>query len=362
MDSLWRVAGCAFDLAIVDNASDDGSLDVILGYLRGKPGREVCTDYVIWREAKLPVVTFKVSRRDVGLKDFVVHVVAADRNYGFPGGCNIGLKIAREAGAEYALFLNNDTIVDSNFLLPLVAIADEDLNIGLAGSKVYFHEPPNVVQTAGVRIRWLLGRFDNFGDEPDHGQFDVPGDRDAVYATSMLVRLSMVQNIGALDETFVFGIEEYDFCARARKAGYRVVYVPDSRVWHKGGRSAAKLATRPEAFSAIRASRGFLGFRYQATLFRKHLPFPIFVVPILFRTASMLISFTGVVALVIVGKISLSGTPKVGGVDRLHRMDVEDFLARFLPSLRVGRRPPLKPPREPGHATNPSDASKQAGH
>jgi len=336
LDSLLKVVGCPFDLVVVDNASDDGSLDVIRRHVRALGGRLAASEPISWKGRWLDCDVFQVPRHVPEEGDLTLYLVASDFNYGFPGGNNIGIELAYRRGAEYVVLLNNDTVVDPNFLEELVKVADRDASIGIAGSKVYYYDSPRVIQTAGVTVNWILGRFNNLGNQVDCGQFDTAAVRDVVYATSMLVRTSMLEDIGGLEESFVFGIEEYDLCVRATRAGYRVVYVPTSRIWHKGGRSAAKLAFRPETFAMIKSSRGFLGLRYEIALFKKHLPFPLYIIPILSRTIALTLSFARILVLILAGKESVSGATHRGGVDKLRRMDAEKLLRRILPFLDRG--------------------------
>ncbi len=330
--SLLKVADPEFDLIVVDNGSDDGSVMALERSFQAIAAEVDAPSSAKWHGRALNVRRYRLkeSQDPKGLRS--IHFIEADQNYGFPGGNNIGISYARAMHAQYVVLLNNDTVVEPSFLAGLVQVAEADSSIGLVGSKVYYYDAPKTVQTVGVRVHWLLGRFDNIGNEEDRGQFDTMLDRDAIYATSMLARCSMLNEIGDLDESFVFGIEEYDLCKRATNGGFRVVYAPGSRIWHKGGRSAAKLAARPEAIAMIQSSRGFLGLKYEAAIFKKHLPFPLYSIPIALRAASILVGFGRTLVLVSSNRVSFSGRAHVGGVDRLLRFDAESVLNMLFPS------------------------------
>jgi GT2 family glycosyltransferase len=208
------------------------------------------------------------------------HFIHNDENLGYPEGNNVGIRYAMDKGAEYAVLLNSDIIVDPDYLTALVDVAESDERIGIVGSKVLFYHQPNVIQTAGGKINWWLGRIKNYGG-PDTGQYDKIMERDYVYGTCMLIKRQVIERIGGLDPQFFFSIEEYDYCPRARQAGFKTMYAPKSRIWHKKGASAKKLGERPETLALISRKAGLLMWKYHWKLFQKHLPTPFFIIPFL---------------------------------------------------------------------------------
>jgi GT2 family glycosyltransferase len=329
LDSLRNVDYGNFEIVIVDNGSTDNSLAAIRAFLTRQ--KAVCsgTTKFGWKDGWLPMETYLLPASSEG-PSLPVVLIAANKNYGFPGGNNIGITLAKEAHSEYVVLLNNDTVVDPVFLRSLVAVASADDRIGIAGSKVYYYDDPQLIQTAGGDIHWLTGRFENYGDQIDRGQWDAVVERDVVYANGMLVRASLLERLGGLDEFFVFGIEEYDLCVRAKKAGFRTVYAPTARIWHKGGRSAAKLVNHPETLAMLMRNRGLLGFTYEVTFFKKHLGYPLAVVPIAFRTTSILLGLFRNVAFIVIRKKPSKSPMENGGVGRLRRLEAEQLIRRFL--------------------------------
>ena len=251
LESLKKITFPNYEVVVVDNASSGNDVQVI---------REKYADYI--------------------------HVIANDKNYGFSEGNNIGMRYALEKQSEYVLLLNNDTVVDPNFLTELVNVAEEDRMVGIAGAKLYFYDYPNRLWHVGGSVNWYLGRFKSYGvNEEDLGQYDQLADRDYVYATAMLIRKSVIDAISLLDPAFFFGIEEYDYCHRAKKAGFRVVYVPKAKVWHKIGASRKKLASYPETQKLVTREAGFTGQKNLWRILRKHSP-PLFF-PFAFARATM---------------------------------------------------------------------------
>lgn len=196
--SLQQVTYSAVDIILVDNGSTDGSG----GRLHNEfPG-------IIYR--------------------------ALDRNAGFAGGNNIGMQIALEQNADYIMLLNNDTIVDKGFIEPLVELAEFDRHIAVQCCKIYFYTEPENFWYAG-------GLFDIDKAIPSHrgmherdaGQFDRVEDTDFASGCMFFMRSSAVRNVGLLDDSLFIYFEDSDWCVRARKQGYRVVYNPKATILHK---------------------------------------------------------------------------------------------------------------------------------
>lgn len=156
--------------------------------------------------------------------------IQLDRNYGFTIANNIG---GQSAKGEYIIFLNVDTIVDSNWLGPLVASLDEDPSVGAAQSKL--------LQIDSCRIDSLGGFITPFGTVLSRGygelDRDIPGVQEIFYskAAAMITRRSLWERTGGFDPIFHLYYQETDYCWRLWSMGYRVICVPDSKVWHAGG-------------------------------------------------------------------------------------------------------------------------------
>jgi GT2 family glycosyltransferase len=328
VESLLRVDYPSFGVAIVDNASKDGSLVRLRSYLLNRGGTQREEKVLMWKGTPLTAQKYSLlgARGPIDL-----FLIAADQNYGFPGGNNIGIALGQSLAFDAMLLLNNDTVVDEKFLSELARAMSAEPKVGIAGSKVYYYDFPKIVQTAGGMIRWYSGRFQNYGNRPDLGQFDSQSDRDFVYATSMLVSSQVFQKVGNLDEFFVFGIEEFDFCTRAKDAGFRILYVPSSRVWHKGGRSAAKLASDPETLEQIMRNRGVLGLKYEIVFFRKHLGYPTAVLPVYVRLMYILFGLCRDLVLSLGNREALTKLGSRSGVGKLHLLEVQELFKSLMP-------------------------------
>jgi len=164
-----------------------------------------------------------------------IRLIVNDKNSGFAGGCNIGIKDALARGADYVVLLNNDTVVAPDFLEGLVRVAQSDKRVGIAGGKVFCYELPELIWFAGGIINYRTGRTPIRGSgEADKGQFDEIMRVDWISGCFMFISRDVLQAVGMLDERFFFGWEDVDLCVRAARKGFKVLFVPESRIWHKG--------------------------------------------------------------------------------------------------------------------------------
>jgi len=171
-----------------------------------------------------------------------VGIVENGRNLGVAGGRNVGIEIAlnriRGGGddaPEYVLFLDNDTVVDRGFITEMIAAHRSDPSIGVLTSKIYYLGDPDRIWAAGGRLRFSQCKVYIRGEgERDSGQYDEISDIDWALGSVFLVTRMALEDVGKFDPAFgVYCGEEVDWCIRARKLGYRIVYVPKSKVWHR---------------------------------------------------------------------------------------------------------------------------------
>ena len=173
-----------------------------------------------------------------------IHLIENDRNYGFAGGANIGMRYAlNNYSPEYLLLLNNDTVVAPGFLNQLIKLAESDASIGIVGPKVYKYNSANCIDSIGARLNMWTGQVDFLAyTHIDTGQYDDQLEVDWV-GPCILMKSGMVQNIGLYDESYFFYWEDVDYCIRAKKAGYKVMFLPEAKIWHKRGKSSEKMAS-----------------------------------------------------------------------------------------------------------------------
>src|ERR1044071_9911170 len=158
-----------------------------------------------------------------------VFSIQAKSNLGFAKGCNLGIE---NSSGEYIVLLNNDTVVDPNWLRELVSIAEADKSVAIVGSKLLFMQNPNVIQNASSYLTDKGDGGDLRAHQPDEGQYDTTREVMAVCGASMLIKRTLIEEIGALDEDFFAYYEELDLCYRARLYGKKIIFAPKSFVYH----------------------------------------------------------------------------------------------------------------------------------
>lgn len=184
-------------------------------------------------------------------------------NLGYAGGNNVGIRHALAHGHDYVFVLNNDTIVEPDFLTHAVAVAESDAAIGVVGIKIMAWDQPGHVWVAYGRVTYrqsLIGLVGYY--EPDDGRYDQQCDVDWVPGTAMLFSRRALECVGLFDEAFFAYHEDVDWCTLARERGFRVVFAPGARIHHKGHRSSGG--------KGYVTPRQYLGGRNMVLFVRKH--------------------------------------------------------------------------------------------
>lgn len=160
-----------------------------------------------------------------------VQILRPERNLGFAEGCTWGMAVAVERGADFVLLLNNDAVVDPGFLGPLVGAMGRS-DAGLASPQIVRLDRPEQAWYLGGSFSWWSG-IPRQGHRRPPVSLDSPP-RDVDYATgcAMLVHPSLMQRVGSFDVEFFAYCEDLDLSIRARRAGYRILFVPESLVYH----------------------------------------------------------------------------------------------------------------------------------
>jgi GT2 family glycosyltransferase len=175
-----------------------------------------------------------------------ITILKSDKNLGFAGGNNIGIRHALDRLAGFIWLLNNDTKPTPDALSALVAKAIANDQLGAVASICYYADSPTRVQVwGGTRVNLWLGRSRNATEAQKDEWFD------ALYGASLLIRSTAFEDVGLLDPEFFFYCEETEFCLRLRKKEWGIAVAPHSIVLHKAGASAgSNLMLRDRYFTA----------------------------------------------------------------------------------------------------------------
>lgn len=151
-------------------------------------------------------------------------------NLGFGAACNQGMDLA---SGELIVLLNQDTQLSPAWLAAVqMAITPPD--VGIVGCKIYY-EDGVTIQHAGAWVEWPLGIVHHYGvGEVDTGQWDKPGPVEIVTFAAVAIRRKVVEAVGSFDPGFGLGYyEDVDYCLRARKAGFQILYTPRATLRHQ---------------------------------------------------------------------------------------------------------------------------------
>src|SRR4051794_27519765 len=175
-------------------------------------------------------------------------------NRGFASGCNIG---ARHGRAPYVLLLNPDAVISAGGLAALVDVLDRNDEVGLCAPKILEADGSlEHSQRYFPRLRTTFAQafFAHrvFPDAPwadelvrRPASYAEAGSPDWVSGACMLIRRSLLEELGGLDEGFFLYGEDIDLCRRVRKAGWDIRFVPAATVTHLGGASGPRPRLRP---------------------------------------------------------------------------------------------------------------------
>lgn len=168
-----------------------------------------------------------------------VKIIQNDKNYGYAKGYNVGLdKIL----SEYLVLINNDVEVTENWLEPMLQGLETNNEIGSCQPKILSYENKDSFEYAGacggyldfLNYPFCRGRiFDHI--EKDRGQYNKPKEIFWSSGACMMIRNEVFKKAGGFDETFFAHMEEIDLCWRIKGLNYSNFFFPDSKVYHLGG-------------------------------------------------------------------------------------------------------------------------------
>jgi GT2 family glycosyltransferase len=248
LDSIYRISYPNYEVIVVDNGSKNESIEKIKKYCRDK----ICTNSKLIQnpseQNNKPIEIIEYTKKELELvkkretknQSFSrkLIMIKNEKNMGFAEGNNIAMRYALKAlNPDYILLLNNDTVVDKEFLNEALDVAKSDEKIGIVGPKVYYYclkGRKDIINFAGGKLDMWKGHAYHIGwNEADKGQYDKIQKVDYVEGSALLVKRDVIEKIGLIDKNYFAYWEEIDFCTRAYNEGYYSVYVPRSKIWHK---------------------------------------------------------------------------------------------------------------------------------
>lgn len=245
LQSLFQIDYTNFEVIIVDNGSENDSISRIRDFSDGK--LKINSKFYDFRldNTLINLIEYQEDELEFHRKlssDILdsrhLILIKNKKNYGFAMGNNLAIVFALEfLQPHYILLLNNDVVVEKHFLKEMIMLVNNNRDIGIAGPKVYYYDlfgKGDVINFAGEDLVLWKAQGQRYGfNEIDKGQYDSVREVDKVEGSCMLIKSEVFQNVGLFDPDYFAYWEETDFCIRAKRKGYKILYSPKSKVWHK---------------------------------------------------------------------------------------------------------------------------------
>lgn len=170
-----------------------------------------------------------------------VIILNAGENIGFSGGNNLGIQYAMEHNADYILLLNNDTLVEPNFLNYMVASSDNGNYV--ITSKILYAKERDKIWYAGGNFNRKTSRTSAYGiNEIDSEKYSKEQEVNFASGCCILVPATILNNVGLMSEEYFLYCEDTDYCLRILNAGFKIIYEPKAQIYHKVNASTIKIA------------------------------------------------------------------------------------------------------------------------
>ncbi len=205
--------------------------------------------------------------------DLDLKLIKNEKNLGFTGGHNSAYRVVKDEDYDVFLLLNNDCIVDSDFLPNLLKPLEVERVAGTV-PKIYFSKGNEyhknkyksgdlgrVIWFAGGKMNWDMVTSEHLGlDEVDSGQYDKEREIDFATGACFAIKKEVLDKIGLFDDNYFLYFEDADLSMRIISVGYKILYVPDSIVWHKNAGSSGSGSNLHDYY--LTRNRIYFGMKY----------------------------------------------------------------------------------------------------
>jgi GT2 family glycosyltransferase len=204
-------------------------------------------------------------------------IIRSEKNLGFAGGQNLGIKFALDNGADYVVVLNDDVILDKDLIVELLKTFETNKDCGMVSPKIYFakgyefhkdryqqNELGKVIWYAGGKIDWQNVIASHRGvDEVDKGQYEKVAETDFASGCCEMIKRKVLEKIGLFDERYFLYYEDNDLSQRAKAYNFKILYQPKAIMWHlNAGSTGGSGSTLHDYY--ITRNRLLFGFKYSS--------------------------------------------------------------------------------------------------
>ena len=242
LESIYQINYPNYNVILIDNNSTDNSIEKIKEYCKGKI--KVKSEHIKYNHLNKPIKIFEYTEKEIKtLKNSTntyhdissakkITIIKNNKNYGFAGGNNVGIRFVLNTDSPYILLLNNDTIVDHDFLTELIKAAQRYKNIGSIQS-LLLKPDGKFIDSLGQEI-YIWSAMDkgiNSAYSPLKNDKEIFG----ACAAAAVYPKEVLEKIGLFDEDFFVIFEDVDLSWRIRLKGFKSVLAVNSIVYHKRG-------------------------------------------------------------------------------------------------------------------------------
>jgi len=237
IESLLLLNYESFQIIVIDNQSDDGSVEHLMAHLAGRVALKV---YLESDLSKPEIVHHHPSNNSPPLI-----LIRNIKNHGFGGGNNVAITfVLAHCDMEYIWLLNNDTIVDIEALSELVKYSEANSALALVGSLICYYDNPEIIQAVGGgRFYPFFGRSRlackglTYNKLNSHTLNNAISKLNYLMGASILMRCDVIRSIGQFDSDYFLYSEDIDLSLRAFRKGIKLGVAPNSLIYHKDSAS-----------------------------------------------------------------------------------------------------------------------------
>ena len=218
---------------------------VVIPNINGEDGLVDCINSLLAQTIPLHLIVVDNNSKDgsVGLiKEQYpdIELIINNENLGYTGGVNPGFKRAIELDTTYVAPFNNDAVADPRWIEELIAILEKHPEAGIASCKVLSADGTHIDSTGDYYTNWGLP-YPRGRNETDISKYDGETEIFAGSGAASLYRVAMLKEVGLFDQDFFAYYEDVDLSFRAQLAGWKVLFVPTSIVYHETGSTSSKI-------------------------------------------------------------------------------------------------------------------------